>query len=145
MKIKGIAILKYFLYIIGTSFMVATMVLVPEIADAISPIYILVMGSFLAIDLATMLKKTHALPEGNFKELKKGRYIFTALITLGLFIFGAILKKKYEINILGTLTSLGITFMSIIAMFIGGLEGNKLLTYSEKGIEEEVLRKEIGE
>ncbi|GHT87285.1 hypothetical protein FACS1894137_14310 [Spirochaetia bacterium] len=47
---------------------------------AISMIFTGIVGIFLGIDIAVMIKKTSALPEGEYKTINKQRYITSLII-----------------------------------------------------------------
>lgn len=119
---------KYLVYILSTLLMGAAIIFMPEVADNLSAIYMITIGSFLGIDLATTLAKTKKLPEGEFKSLKKDRYITTSLLSTVLIAMAIYVKEARGINLLETITMLSVTLMGIGAIFIAGLEGNKLLT-----------------
>jgi|WetSurMetagenome_2_1015567.scaffolds.fasta_scaffold103914_2 hypothetical protein len=119
---------KYLVYSIATLLMGLAIVFVPSVAESMAPTYIILIGSFLAIDLATMLKKTSTLPDGEFHPINKDRYIVSSICTLLLFVLCLYIQAKNEVVLSGTLSVLGITLMSILSMYLGGLEGNKLLT-----------------
>jgi hypothetical protein len=80
--------------------------------------------------MAYMLKKTNALPEGQFSQIKRGRYAFCIILSALLFILSVYVTKVFHYSINGTMTSLGISLMTIIGMFIGGSEANRFLTSS---------------
>ena len=119
---------KYFAYILATLLMGGIIIFIPSIADSIAPTYILLVGSFLAIDLGYTLRETNKLPEGDFKPIKQGRYIFTTLLSGALFILALIVSKKSGLSLTGTTSVLGISMMTILSLYIGGLEGSKFLT-----------------
>jgi len=125
---------KYLVYILSTLLMGASIIFMPEVADNLSSIYLITIGAFLGIDLATTLVKTKKLPDGDFKVLKKDRYIVTALMSTILTAMALYMKENHGASLLDTITMLSVTLMGIGAMYIGALEGNKLFT-GEKPIE----------
>ena len=127
---------KYFAYILASLIMVATYIFIPTIATPMSTAYLLIVTTFLGVNLATTLKTTNALPEGNYKPIKHSRYVVTILITLIIFITGIYIQKNNQIDLNGSLSSIGTTILMIIGLFIGELEGNKLLTFSNSGFME---------
>jgi hypothetical protein len=121
--------LKYIAYVLAFILMAVIIIYEPRIADATAPTYIILICSFLGIDVAYMLKKTTSLPSGDFAPIKRGRYIFCIIFTSALFALCVIMERKFEYtNLSGTLSCLAISLMTILALFIGGAEANKLLT-----------------
>lgn len=119
---------KYMVLILSSIVYGVGMFLYPNIINSISIFYVGIIGSFLGIDMATTLKKTSIMPKGEFKDIKKDRYIVCASITTIFFISSLILNKVYDIAIESGLTTLGATIFVIATMYISALEGNKLLT-----------------
>lgn len=121
---------KYFVYIISTILMAASIIFMPSISDTLSSIYMLTIGAFLGIDLATTILKTKALPEGEFKPLKKDRYLVCSIMSSILITLALIVEKKMNVVLIGTLTTMSMTLMAIGALFIAGLESVKMVTGS---------------
>jgi len=119
---------KYIVLILSSIVYGVGMFLYPNIINSISIFYVGIIGSFLGIDMANTLKKTSIMPKGEFKTIKKDRYIVCACITTVFFIASLILNKIYDIAIESGLTTLGATIFVIATMYISTLEGNKLLT-----------------
>lgn len=133
---------KYLVYIMSTLLMIASLIFMPEISDSLSPIYALVIGGFIGIDLCTTILKTKQLPEGEFKPLKRDRYVVCSIFTSITITIALIMDKKYEANVMSTITMLSMTLMSIGALFIGALEGNKFVTSMSPKIKKETTETE---
>jgi uncharacterized membrane protein len=129
---KSVTKEKYLVLILSSIIYGVGMFLYPNIINTISIFYVGIIGSFLGIDMATTLKRTNSMPEGNFKPIKKDRYIVCAIITTIFFITSLILNKLYDIQIESGLTTLGATIFIIATMYIASLEANKLLTGDTK-------------
>jgi hypothetical protein len=129
---------KYIAFFIASIFMGAIIIGIPAIADTIATCYLGVIGAFLAIDLTIMLKKTSELPKGDFKNMNKSRYYLSLLITFCLFGIACYCKSNLDYQIMGTILMLATCIMTIISLYIGGLEGNKLMTQmGQKSSEDE--------
>ena len=90
--------------------------------------YTAIVGIFVGLDLATMVKKTSELPSGKYKEMNKHRYI-TALILFALLLVEAfIINSSFERNVDGLYASFGMGFLVIIGGLVAGVECNKLVT-----------------
>jgi hypothetical protein len=123
---------KYLVYILSSILMGASIIFIPEVANSLSTIYALVIGAFLGIDMATTILKTKSLPEGEFKEAKKDRYIVCSLMSSVLVTIAFYVKEKTQANLLDTITMLSMTLMGIGAIFIALMESNKLVTGTKK-------------
>ena len=95
-----------------------------------------IVGVFLGIDIAVMIKKTSALPEGHFKEINKTRYIIS-LIIFALLIAEAIsLSAIFTRNCDSLYASFGMGFLIVIGGLVAGIEGNKMVTTGKENHEE---------
>jgi hypothetical protein len=101
----------------------------PMIANNSALYYQLILGTFLGIDIAITLKNTNALPEGQFKLLKVGKYVSAFIANAILFVLAAVIDNGIEVDMTPSVTVFSAGCFIVIAMFLGALEGNKLLTY----------------
>ena len=87
-----------------------------------------IVGTFIGLDIAVMIKGTSAMPSG-FKKVNMHRYI------AGLIIFALLLAETifisihYGRNCDSLYTSFGMGFLVIIGGLIAGVEGNKIVTH----------------
>jgi len=87
-----------------------------------------IIGTFIGVDLAVMIKKTSEMAHGKYKEINKHRYI-TALVVFALLLTEAFLINVYfGRNVDGLFASFGMGFLIVIGGLIAGVEGNKIVT-----------------
>jgi hypothetical protein len=86
-----------------------------------------IVGIFIGLDIAVMIKKTSALPIGKFKQINKQRYI-TALIIFSLLMIETFIISGMGRNCDSLYTSFGMGFLVVIGGLIAGIEGNKIVT-----------------
>jgi hypothetical protein len=87
-----------------------------------------IVGVFLGLDIAVMIKKTSALPTGEYKSINKHRYI-TSLVIFSLLIAEAfILSSAYGRNCDSLYASFGIGFLIVVGGLVTAVEGNKIVT-----------------
>jgi len=92
-----------------------------------------IIGTFIGIDLAVMIKKTSEMPHGQFKEINKHRYV-AALVIFSLLLIEAFLINAIQLrNVDGLYASFGMGFLIIIGGLIAGVEGNKMVTDKPEG------------
>jgi hypothetical protein len=87
-----------------------------------------IMGTFIGIDLAVMLKKTAELPSGQYKEINKHRYILSLIIFALLLAEAFVVSALFGRNCDGLYASFGMGFLVIIGGLVAGVEGNKMIT-----------------
>ncbi len=87
------------------------------------------IASFLGLDVAKILKSTYHAPKNQFKKIRKFRYMFCLLLILALYITCLLVKDKQDI--VDTANMLTNGAFVIIALFLGGIGGNKILTSSD--------------
>lgn len=119
---------KYLIYILSSIIYGALMFFDPAIISNITLFYVSIVSAFLGIDVAYTLKETNKLPEGEYKNIKKDRYLVTSIIT-GLLLLGTIIMNKvYKIDLQGASATLSATLFLVFSIYISGLELNKYLT-----------------
>ena len=87
-----------------------------------------IVGVFLGVDIAVMIKKTSALPEGQYKEINKPRYITSLAIFALLIIEAFILSSVYSRNCDALYASFGVGFLIVVGGLVAAVEGNKIVT-----------------
>lgn len=135
MTLTKTSIKKFIVYMICSFMMAGIILFVTSIADTLSLFYIGLIGTYLGIDLVTMIRTTRTLPDGEFKEMKEGRYCLTSFITLVLFTL-CMIKKTEEIPLITSITAYSSTMLLIGTLYISGMETNKLFTGSKDRKEE---------
>jgi hypothetical protein len=124
---------KYLIYILGFLMMAGLIIFMPDIANTSAIFFQTIIGAFLGIDLASTIRTSQTLPEGQYKKLKNDRYIFagvTNLILTGVSIY-LVKVKKYELTTCISIFSSGV--FVVLTTYIAGLESNKLVTFSDPG------------
>jgi hypothetical protein len=106
-------------------------VLVFTDANILGPIaasFLVVMGSWLGVDMGRMLKETGSAPPGQFKSMHTPRYI-ASIVAFGLlFVLTYRVSLSKEVAMTATLSVFGSGSMLMIGMLVTGIEGNKLKT-----------------
>jgi hypothetical protein len=87
-----------------------------------------IVGVFLGVDIATMIKKTAALPPGDYKAINKHRYITSLIIFALLIIEAFILSGVYGRNCDALYASFGVGFLIVVGGLVAAVEGNKIVT-----------------
>ncbi|MCQ2087871.1 MAG: hypothetical protein MJZ37_07445 [Bacilli bacterium] len=121
-------VFKSLLYVIASVIMGAVIWLCPKICDDVSIFYVLILTTYLGLDVWNMIKTTKLLPPGEFKEMKIFRYALCVFSYVLMIAFGMIQVKRTGID-LNSMFSIFISAIFIlISLLIGGLEGNKIAT-----------------
>jgi hypothetical protein len=89
-----------------------------------------IVGAFIGLDLAVMIKKTSEMTAGHFKEINKYRYI-TSLVIFALLLGESFYLASIGRNCDGLYASFGMGFLLIIGGLVAGVEGNKIVTNHE--------------
>lgn len=97
-------------------------------ASAIAITFTAIVGTFVGLDIAGMIKKTHTMPEG-YKPINSHRYIAGLIIFSALLIESFIISGFFNRNCDSLYTSFGMGFLVIIGGLITGIEGNKIATH----------------
>jgi len=105
-------------------------------AAAIAATFTAMVGAFIGLDIALMIKKTSAMPEG-YKEINAQRYIaglviFSLLLVETFFISGAFNRNCDSLYV-----SFGMGFLVIMGGLIAGIEGNKIVTKDSETVSPE--------
>jgi membrane-bound metal-dependent hydrolase YbcI (DUF457 family) len=97
-------------------------------ASALAATFTGIVGIFIGLDIAVMIKKTSAMPEGSFKTINRQRYIAALIIFSALLVEAFFISGFYERNCDSLYTSFGMGFLIVIGGLIAGVEGNKIVT-----------------
>lgn len=97
-------------------------------ASAIAVTFTAIVGTFVGLDIAGMVKKTKAMPEG-YKPINSHRYIAGLIIFSALLVESFIISGFFNRNCDSLYTSFGMGFLVIIGGLIAGIEGNKIATH----------------
>ena len=97
-------------------------------ASAIAVTFTAIVGTFIGLDIALMIKKTAAMPEGGYKEINTHRYIAGMVIFAVLLIETFVISGVYQRNCDTLFVSFGIGLLVILGGFINGMESNKIAT-----------------
>jgi hypothetical protein len=87
-----------------------------------------IIGVFLGIDIAVMIKKTSALPAGEFKAINKPRYITSLVLFALLLVEAFILSSVFARNCDALYASFGVGFLIVVGGLVAAVEGNKIVT-----------------
>jgi hypothetical protein len=87
-----------------------------------------IIGVFLGVDIAVMIKKTSALPSGEYKAINKPRYITSLVIFALLIIEAFVLSSVYSRNCDALYASFGVGFLIVVGGLVAAVEGNKIVT-----------------
>lgn len=113
------------IYLIIVTAIMATVLFLINAEEVIGPIsisYIVAVGGYLSIDLASMIKQTTLKPPGDFKSMRKYRYILAVFFMCFLFVVAS--WKEFET----AMASFGSGSIIILGFLMGGLQGNKIVT-----------------
>ena len=100
-------------------------------ASAIAVTFTGIVGVFIGLDIALMIKKTASMPEG-FKEINTHRYIAGLVIFAALLVETFVISALYQRNCDSLYTSFGMGFLVVIGGLIAGVEGNKIAESHEQ-------------
>lgn len=130
---KGIvtSFFRYIIFYIAVAMMGALILLFPAVANNSAIYYETIIAAFLGVDIAITLKATNALPEGQFKLIKKARYITAFISNIVLFVLASIIGDRMNLDMTPCVTVFVSGCFLILTMFIGAIEGNKLLARSD--------------
>ena len=96
-------------------------------AAAIAVTFTGIVGAFIGLDIALMIKKTASMPSG-YKKINKHRYIAGLVIFAALLVETFVISGMFDRNCDTLYTSFGMGFLVVIGGFIVGVEGNKIAT-----------------
>jgi len=135
---KITSVVKYILFFAASLMMGVLVFFFPPIANNSALLFQTILGAFLGVDIAITLKNTNALPEGQYKMIKAGRYISAFLVNVALFVLAVIIGEQLKIDMTPSVTVFSSGCFLVIAMFMGVVEGNKLLAYTDPSKKDEI-------
>jgi len=101
------------------------------VVSALAATFTGIVGIFIGLDIAVMIKKTAAMQNGDFKPINKQRYIAAFVIFSLLLLEAFFISAFYERNCDALYTSFGMGFLIVIGGLIAGIEGNKIVTHEK--------------
>jgi len=99
-----------------------------SVTSALAFTFTSIVGIFLGLDIAVMIKKTSAMYNGDYKSINKSRYVIAFVIFSILLIESFIISAVQMRNCDALYTSFGMGFLIVIGGLIAGIEGNKIVT-----------------
>jgi thiosulfate reductase cytochrome b subunit len=87
-----------------------------------------IVGAFLGVDIAAMIKKTAMLPPGSYKAINKHRYIISLAIFALLILEAFFLSSSRGRNCDALYASFGVGFLIVVGGLVAAVEGNKIVT-----------------
>jgi hypothetical protein len=103
-----------------------------SVVSALGTTFTGIIGVFIGLDIAVLLKKTSAMPDGYYKHINKHRYIAALIIfsflMIETFILSGIYKREYD----SLYASFGMGFLIVIGGLVAAVEGNKIVTGETK-------------
>lgn len=121
-------IVKAVIYLVASAIMLAAIIFTPSIAGAVSVFYVSILSGYLGLDIWNMIKTTTLLPPGEYKDMKLKRYILCASSYAVLICAAYWQTSASGVNLDVVLTVFISAIFLMIALLIGGLEGNKIAT-----------------
>ena len=95
--------------------------------SAIAAAFTSIVGIFIGLDIAVMIKKTSAMHD-DFKQMNKQRYIVAFIIFALLLIEAFFISAFFGRNCDALYTSFGLGFLFVIGAIFNGIESNKIVT-----------------
>lgn len=120
--------LKVVLYLCATVVMGGVIFAAPAVADTVAIFYVSILSTYLGLDVWGMIKNTSLLPPGEYKKVKTWRYVLCAVSYILLITCGYVQTALYGANFDGMFSVFISAVFILIALLIGGLEGNKIAT-----------------
>jgi disulfide bond formation protein DsbB len=124
---------QLFWLFISTLFTAAMIYFVKDsgVVSALAATFTAIVGIFIGLDIAVMIKRTSAMSNGDFRQINKHRYI-AAFVIFSLLLFEAFMISATQNRDCDSLyTSFGMGFLIVIGGLISGIEGNKIVTSPE--------------
>jgi hypothetical protein len=103
---------------------------------AIATTFTAIVGAFIGLDIALMIKKTSGMAEG-YKAINTHRYIAALIIFAALLVETFVISGLHSRNCDSLYVSFGMGFLVVIGGLIAGIEGNKLAEGSQEHAEPE--------
>ena len=122
--------IKAIIYAVASALMLGAIIFAPAIAGTVAIFYVSILSGYLGLDIWGMIKTTTILPPGEFKALKINRYILCATSYVILICAAYWQTSSSGVNLDSALSVFVCAIFLMIALLIGGLEGNKIATGS---------------
>lgn len=119
---------KFVLYLVATFIMAGVIWICPEVSSSVVVFYVSILTTYLGIDVYAMIKTTSVMPVGEYKEIKLWRYVLCASCYALLIVEGYVQSAKTDVDFNSFYSVLISALFLLIAILIGGLEGNKVAT-----------------
>lgn len=121
-------IFKVVLLLLATMLMSAVILGIQNssIVDTISGTYVVIISTFLGVDMASMIKDSTKMKPGSHKDIKLYRYILAFICMVFLFSIALYMKESRSVESILAISAFGSGAMLIIGLVMGGLEGNKI-------------------
>lgn len=119
-------IIKALIFMASTVLMGLVIFFAPTVSGGVCVFYVSILSGYLGLDVWSMINKTRNLPEGEFKNIKAGRYILCVCCYTVLSICAYIMTGRTGAD-LGTLFNVLLSAVFVmVAILLAGLEGNKI-------------------
>ena len=124
--------LQVFWLILATVFTGGIVWFVPDTVTvtAIAGTFTGVLGTFLGIDIMTMIHKTRLLRTGAYKRMNMHRYVISMCVFAALLVEAFVLSGIYGREMNALYLCFGVGFLIVIGGLINGIEANKIATDS---------------
>jgi hypothetical protein len=126
-------IIKAIIYAVASALMLGAIIFAPAIAGTVAIFYVSILSGYLGLDIWGMIKTTTILPPGEYKALKINRYILCSVSYAILICASYWQTSSSGVNLDSALSVFVCAIFLMVALLIGGLEGNKIATGSTIG------------
>lgn len=122
-------VIKYFLMLLAFVIMSMTVLYIDSVSviDSMAFSFVVVLSGFLGVDMASMIKSTSGMKNGEFKPMNVPRYV-VGFFAMGILFFITIFRMSPDLPIQAAAGSFGSGSLIIIGLLLGGLQGNKIAT-----------------
>jgi glucan phosphoethanolaminetransferase (alkaline phosphatase superfamily) len=127
-KEKEMEFIKAIIYAIASALMLGAIIFAPAIAGTVAIFYVSILSGYLGLDIWGMIKTTTILPPGEYKSMKINRYILCAISYAVLICASYWQTSTSGVNLDSALSVFVCAIFLMVALLIGGLEGNKIAT-----------------
>lgn len=121
-------IFKTVLYFVATLIMAGVLIFCPQISDNVCIFYVSILTTYLGLDVWSMIKSTSLMPPGEYKDMKLWRYGICATSYAALIAVAYVQSIRLELDLTSFYSVMTSAVFILIALLIGGLEGNKIAT-----------------
>ena len=109
----------------------------PVALTAIAGAYVTAAGAFLGVELAGMIRTSSKLPVGEYKPMRKWRYLLTIAAFALLLGEAFALQRLQGAEMSGVYGSCGVGLMLVLGLLMAGIEANKNATKKGAGVTDE--------